>query len=116
MEVIVAPDEIKERRCLVMPQHVEPVSKIIENQAQPVHRGVPSPTAELEPDLPPYLLGAAAGLLSQAGTGTGDLAAASRLTLDHIDEIIAAGSETKPRLRLTVDPRPRRVPTIGPPR
>lgn len=60
----------------------------------------------LGPPESPYLLGAAAELLSQAGTSTGDLAAASRLTLDHIDEIIAAGSETKPRLRLTVDPRP----------
>ncbi|MEU5850471.1 helix-turn-helix domain-containing protein [Saccharopolyspora shandongensis] len=60
----------------------------------------------LGPPESPYLLGAAAAMLSEAGTTTDALAIASRLTVDQIDEIVAAGSETKPRLQLTVDPRP----------
>lgn len=57
----------------------------------------------LGPPESPYLLGAAAALLAEAGTNTDTLAAASRLPVNQIDEIIAAGSETKPRLRVTVD-------------
>jgi hypothetical protein len=34
------------------------------------------------------------------------LATASRLTIDQINDIVTAGSETKPRLRLTVTPQP----------
>lgn len=60
----------------------------------------------LGPPESPYLLGAAAELLSKAGTSTADLAAASRLTIDQIELIITAGSETKPRLRVAVDAQP----------
>lgn len=58
----------------------------------------------LGPPESPYLIGAAAALLATAGTSVDDLAAASRLTVAQINDIIAAGSETKPRLRLSVDP------------
>jgi Zn-dependent peptidase ImmA (M78 family)/transcriptional regulator with XRE-family HTH domain len=60
----------------------------------------------LGPPESPYLLGEAISLLGKAGTSTSDLAAVSRLTIDHIDNIVAAGSETKPRLTLAVRPQP----------
>jgi hypothetical protein len=45
-------------------------------------------------------------LIQKWGISLAALAIASRLAVDQIDEIVAAGSETKPRLQLTVDPRP----------
>lgn len=60
----------------------------------------------LGPPESPYLLGAAAELLANAGTSTADLAVASRLTIDQIEEVITAGSETKPRLRVEVETLP----------
>lgn len=68
-------------------------------------QGYPEP-GPLGPPESPYLLGAAVDLLNQAGTTTDDLARASRFTVEQIDDIVAAGSETKPRLRLAVDPTP----------
>ncbi|HEX2133547.1 MAG TPA: ImmA/IrrE family metallo-endopeptidase [Actinophytocola sp.] len=60
----------------------------------------------LGPPESPYLLGEAVSLLGEAGTSTADLATVSRLTIDHIDDSIAVGSETKPRLTLAVKPQP----------
>lgn len=68
-------------------------------------QGCPEP-GPLGPPESPYLLGAAVDLLNQAGTTTDDLARASRFTIEQIDNIVAAGSETKPRLRLVVEPTP----------
>ena len=68
-------------------------------------QGYPEP-GPLGPPESPYLLGAAVDLLNQAGTTTDDLARASRFTIEQIDNIVAAGSETKPRLRLVVEPTP----------
>lgn len=68
-------------------------------------QGYPEP-GPLGPPESPYLLGAAAALLSEAGTTLDHLATASRLTIDQINDIVTAGSETKPRLRLTVTPQP----------
>lgn len=68
-------------------------------------QGYPEPGA-LGPPESPYLLGAAVELLNQAGTSTEELARASRFTTDQIDEVVAAGSETKPRLKLAIDPTP----------
>lgn len=68
-------------------------------------QGCPEP-GPLGPPESPYLLGAAVDLLNQAGTTTDYLARASRFTIEQIDNIVAAGSETKPRLRLVVEPAP----------
>lgn len=68
-------------------------------------QGYPEP-GPLGPPESPYLLGAATALLSEAGTTLDHLAAASRLTTDQINGVVTAGSETKPRLRLTVAPQP----------
>nr|WP_281387156.1 ImmA/IrrE family metallo-endopeptidase [Jiangella mangrovi] len=65
--------------------------------------GYPEPTP-LGPPESPYLLGAAVELLSDAGTTIDDLAVAGRLPVGQIEEIVAAGSETRPRLSLTPDP------------
>lgn len=65
-------------------------------------QGYPEP-GPLGPPESPYLLGAAIELLSQAGTTIADLARVSRLTVELIEEVVAAGSETRPRLRLAVD-------------
>ena len=65
-------------------------------------QGYPEPGA-LGPPESPTLLGAAADLLLQAGTTTAALAAAGRLTLETVDDVVAAGSETRPRLRLTLE-------------
>jgi Zn-dependent peptidase ImmA (M78 family) len=56
----------------------------------------------LGPPESPYLLGAAADLLDQSGITIEHLAAASRLTLMSIKEVIEAGSETRPKLRLSL--------------
>ncbi|EQD82643.1 hypothetical protein [Saccharopolyspora erythraea] len=53
----------------------------------------------------PYLLGGAVDLLADAGTTSAELAAASRLTVEQIDEIVTAGRETTPSLQLGVHPR-----------
>lgn len=66
--------------------------------------GYPEP-GPLGPPESPYLLGAAMELLAQAGTSAGDLAAASRLPVRQIEEIVAAGSETRPRVSLPTEPR-----------
>lgn len=66
-------------------------------------QGFPEP-GPLGPPESPSLLGRAADMLSDAGTRSADLAAASRLTVQQIDEVIASGSDLKPRLRLSVDP------------
>lgn len=66
-------------------------------------QGYPEP-GPLGPPESPSMLGAAAALLADHGTGTAELAAVSRLTVEQIDDIVAAGSQTRPRLRLTVDP------------
>lgn len=65
--------------------------------------GYPEP-GPLGPPESPYLLGAAIKLLADAGTTISDLARASRLPIEQISEVIAAGSETKPRLNLSVSP------------
>lgn len=66
--------------------------------------GYPEP-GPLGPPESPYLLGAAVELLAGAGTTIDDLATASRLPARQIEEIVAAGSETRPRLSLTAGPR-----------
>ncbi|SEE59020.1 helix-turn-helix domain-containing protein [Jiangella alba] len=66
--------------------------------------GYPEP-GPLGPPESPYLLGAAMELLAQAGTSAADLASAGRLPLRQIEEIVAAGSETRPRVSLPVEPR-----------
>lgn len=66
-------------------------------------QGFPEP-GPLGPPESPSLLGRAAAMLRDAGIDSAELAAASRLTVQQIDEVIAAGSDMKPRLRLSVDP------------
>jgi Zn-dependent peptidase ImmA (M78 family)/transcriptional regulator with XRE-family HTH domain len=56
--------------------------------------GYPEPGA-LGPPESPYMLGAAAELLAEAGTTTSELARVSGLTVQQIDEIVAAGTETQ---------------------
>ncbi|MGI8394236.1 ImmA/IrrE family metallo-endopeptidase [Leucobacter sp. W1038] len=58
----------------------------------------------LGPPESPSLLGRAADMLNSAGTQSVDLAVASRLTVQQIDEVIASGSDMKPKLRLAIDP------------
>jgi Zn-dependent peptidase ImmA (M78 family)/transcriptional regulator with XRE-family HTH domain len=67
-------------------------------------QGFPEP-GPLGPPESPSLVGRAADMLRETGTHSSDLAAASRLTVQQIDEVIAAGSDVKPKLRLAVDPR-----------
>lgn len=52
----------------------------------------------------PSLLGRAASLLRDAGIDSADLAKVSRLTEHQINEVIQAGSDLKPKLRLAIDP------------
>jgi len=54
----------------------------------------------LGPPESPSLIGAAVDLLASAGTTVEDLARASRMTLAQITEVVEAGSDAKPRLRL----------------
>lgn len=68
-------------------------------------QGYPEP-GPLGPPESPYLLGAATELLAQAGTGPEELARASRFTSQQISDVITAGSETRPRLRVTLDTPP----------
>lgn len=65
-------------------------------------QGFPEPGA-LGPQESPSLLGRAASLLREAGTSSQDLARASRLTEEQIVEVIEAGSDNRPRLKLAVD-------------
>lgn len=65
-------------------------------------QGLPEP-GPLGPPESPYLLGAAASLLREAGTNTEDLAVASRLTVESIEEVIEAGSEKRPKLQLRLE-------------
>lgn len=58
----------------------------------------------LGPPESPTLIGAALDLLAGNGTTVEELARASRLTVTQIAEVAQAGSDTKPRLRLSIDP------------
>lgn len=66
--------------------------------------GLPEP-GPLGPPESPVLLGQAAALLEQDGTSLNDLAVAGGLPLGRFEQVIAAGSERRPRLTLTVDPK-----------
>lgn len=57
----------------------------------------------LGPPESPTLVGAAMDLIAQAGTTRDDLARASRLTIEQINDVVHSGSDTKPRLRLSID-------------
>jgi len=56
----------------------------------------------LGPPESPFLLGAAAALLEDNGTSIEQIARVGRLPLDAVKTVIEMGSETKPRLTLTV--------------
>lgn len=66
-------------------------------------QGLPEPGPLGLPESP-SLLGRAASLLEDAGVESADLAVASRLTEHQINEVIEAGSDLKPKLRLAIDP------------
>ena len=65
--------------------------------------GLPEP-GSLGPPESPILLGQAATLLEQNGTSLDDLARAGGLPLERVVQVVAAGSEQRPRLTLTVNP------------
>jgi len=58
----------------------------------------------LGPPESPTLIGAAVDLLAGSGTSVEQLARASRLTVEQITDVVQAGSDTKPRLRLSIEP------------
>lgn len=65
-------------------------------------QGYPEP-GSLGPPESPYVLGAAFDLLAESGIGLESLASTTRLSASTISEIVQAGREDRPKLRIALD-------------